>query len=300
MSALLGPLLSSGDGGLTGATKAYDDPVIFRDDRVLDILMSKESNYVPAESNYLSTGIQHEIKPHNRWEVADWMLEVCEDRGVSPEVFVLAMNYLDRFLSVCTISKSQLQLLGAVCLLVSWKVREHRPLPASKLVEYSDFNLTLIDIMEWEVLLLSKLDWDMSAVIASDFLEHIVQRLTILDVSSNLVHIRQQAEARILLCSSHYEFSSINPSLIAIACVLASLEPHFGFRKENLLEFLKSIKSLDNKELIHNLVSRIENLMKNYPLLSSDKSSASTSRNSEDLTTPTKLHDVVAKKYARH
>ncbi|CAB4064454.1 unnamed protein product [Lepeophtheirus salmonis] len=70
-----------GDGGLTGATKAYDDPVIFRDDRVLDILMSKESNYVPAESNYLSTGIQHEIKLHNRREVADWMLEICEDRG---------------------------------------------------------------------------------------------------------------------------------------------------------------------------------------------------------------------------
>ncbi|QQP39491.1 G1/S-specific cyclin-D3, partial [Caligus rogercresseyi] len=72
---------------------AYEDPVIFRDDR--------ESNYVPmsrpaaASSISLST---EGIQPPNRREVADWMLEICEDTGVSPEVFVLAMNYLDRFL----------------------------------------------------------------------------------------------------------------------------------------------------------------------------------------------------------
>ena len=38
-------------------------------------------------------------------------------------------------------------MLGAVCLLVAWKVREHEPLPAARLVEYSDFNMTLVDIM---------------------------------------------------------------------------------------------------------------------------------------------------------
>ena len=57
------------------------------------------------------------------------------------------MNYLDRFLSACPISRSQLQLLGGVCLLVAWKVREHDPLPAAKLVEYSDNNLNVTDIM---------------------------------------------------------------------------------------------------------------------------------------------------------
>ena len=45
------------------------------------------------------------------------------------------------------IVRSQLQLLGAVCLMVAWKVREHEPLPAHKLVEYSDNALTLDDIM---------------------------------------------------------------------------------------------------------------------------------------------------------
>ena len=31
--------------------------------------------------------------------------------------------------------------------MVAWKVREHEPLPAQKLVEYSDHTLTLDDIM---------------------------------------------------------------------------------------------------------------------------------------------------------
>ena len=81
------------------------------------------------------------------FQVADWLMEICEDQQAQPEVFCLAMNYLDRFLGIVRITQSQLQLLGAVCLLVAWKVRQHEPLPAARLVEYSDFNLNLIDIM---------------------------------------------------------------------------------------------------------------------------------------------------------
>ena len=148
------PNLTSGKD--TSGLRAYSDPVIFRDDRVLKTLLRKESKYLPsarlscateASSSPLSIVSGPVIKPHMRKEVADWMLEVCEVEKCHPEVFCLAMNYLDRFLSVCSIGRSQLQLLGAVCLMVAWKVREHEPLPALRLVEYSDFNLTSADIM---------------------------------------------------------------------------------------------------------------------------------------------------------
>ncbi len=127
--------------------RAYSDPVIFRDDRVLKTLLRKETRYVPGSPDDYLAHVQTEVEVHMRKEVADWMLEVCEDQQSQPEVFCLAMNYFDRFLSVCAIARSQLQLLGAVCLLVAWKVREHEPLPAMRLVEYSDYNLTLLDIM---------------------------------------------------------------------------------------------------------------------------------------------------------
>ena len=125
--------------------RAYSDPVIFRDDRVLRTLLSKETKYVPLASNYFE--FQRDLKPHMRKEVANWMLEVCEAEDCQPEIFCLAMNYMDRFLSYVKIGQNQLQLLGSVCLLVACKVRQHSPLPASKLIEYSDFNLDLNDIM---------------------------------------------------------------------------------------------------------------------------------------------------------
>jgi len=235
-------------GSSSSLLRAYNDPVIFRDERVFTTLLQKQTKYVPASAPTLAltTSPASGIRPEMRKEVADWMLEVCEHqshefqpRGCNqicpPEVFCLAMNYVDRFLSACSspIARSQLQLLGAVCLMVAWKVREHEPLPAQKLVEYSDFALTLDDIVEWEVLLLSKLEWDMSAVIAFDFVEHIIQRLERAEqvkeeagmheeMSTNA--LRSSSEALITMCSGHHQFSSLSPCLIAAACVASTLK----------------------------------------------------------------------------
>ena len=75
--------------------------------------------------------------------------------------------------------------------------------------------------------MLSKLDWDMSSVIASDFIEHIIQRVRrfrIEGLDDNSV-IRHHAETLLTLCSAHGSFSSLNPSLVAAASVLTTIRP---------------------------------------------------------------------------
>ena len=37
--------------------------------------------------------------------------------------------------------------MGAVCLLVSWKVRGHSPITAQRLIEYTDYTITLPDLL---------------------------------------------------------------------------------------------------------------------------------------------------------
>ncbi|KAL2747368.1 G1/S-specific cyclin-D2, partial [Vespula maculifrons] len=72
--------------------------------------------------------------------------QVCEEQKCQEEVFPLSMNYVDRFLSICPIRKSQLQLLGTTCLLLASKLREASPLTAEVLVFYTDNSITLDDL----------------------------------------------------------------------------------------------------------------------------------------------------------
>ena len=74
-------------------------------------------------------------------------------------------------------------------------------------------------------MLLSKLDWDMSSVIASDFVEHIIQRVRQLPLGWNPELIRRHSETLVAMCSAHHSFYALAPSLVAAACVLTTLRP---------------------------------------------------------------------------
>lgn len=62
---------------------------------------------------------------------------MCEE-----QVFPAAVNYMDRFLSVCVIKRQQLQLLGATCLLIASKIRSSNILTIDLLSAYTDYSVT--------------------------------------------------------------------------------------------------------------------------------------------------------------
>ena len=112
------------------------------------------------------------------------MFEVTEEQCCEEEVFTLSMNYLDRFLSVMSIRKTHLQLLGTACMFLASKLKVFKKkavkiITAEKLVIYTDHSITLEGLLNWEILILNKLRWDISAVTPNEFLDLLLTRLKV-------------------------------------------------------------------------------------------------------------------------
>ena len=79
--------------------------------------------------------------------------------NISCIIFEISFDEIKSFTKLRFVMfRNQLQLLGAVCLLVSWKVRAHSPITAQRLVEYTDYNVTVdnilvspLDLLEYEL-----------------------------------------------------------------------------------------------------------------------------------------------------
>lgn len=71
---------------------------------------------------------------------------MCEEEGCEEQVFAVAINLLDRFLCACVIQRTQLQLLGSVCLLLASKLRQCRPLSVDNLTFYTDYSVSQQEI----------------------------------------------------------------------------------------------------------------------------------------------------------
>ena len=61
-------------GEVDSIKRAYEDPVLLKDERVLHNLLSTEDKYLPNAAYFKC--LQTDIKPYMRKMVATWMLEV--------------------------------------------------------------------------------------------------------------------------------------------------------------------------------------------------------------------------------
>lgn len=206
----------------TNVQKSYLDSNLIKDDRVLERLLKLEDHYIPR-CDYFKI-VQKELKPYMRRLVVAWMFEVCEEQKCEDDVFPLAVNLLDRFLSVVSIRKTQLQLLGTSCMFLASKLKETIPLTAEKLVIYTDNSVTLEELLNWEILVLNKLRWDIAAVVPNDFLEYLFTRMN-LPECIEIDFIRKHSQTYIALCCIDFLFSNLNPpSMIAAAAICAAFQ----------------------------------------------------------------------------
>uniref|UniRef100_A0A1D5QW81 Cyclin D1 n=1 Tax=Macaca mulatta TaxID=9544 RepID=A0A1D5QW81_MACMU len=177
--------------------RAYPDANLLND-RVLRAMLKAEETCAPSVSYFKC--VQKEVLPSMRKIVATWMLEVCEEQKCEEEVFPLAMNYLDRFLSLEPVKKSRLQLLGATCMFVASKMKETIPLTAEKLCIYTDNSIRPEELLQMELLLVNKLKWNLAAMTPHDFIEHFLSKMP--EAEENKQIIRKHAQTFVALCAT--------------------------------------------------------------------------------------------------
>lgn len=177
--------------------RAYPDANLLND-RVLRAMLKAEETCAPSVSYFKC--VQKEILPSMRKIVATWMLEVCEEQKCEEEVFPLAMNYLDRFLSLEPVKKSRLQLLGATCMFVASKMKETIPLTAEKLCIYTDNSIRPDELLQMELLLVNKLKWNLAAMTPHDFIEHFLSKMPVAEDNKQI--IRKHAQTFVALCAT--------------------------------------------------------------------------------------------------
>ncbi|XP_068169275.1 G1/S-specific cyclin-D1-like [Antennarius striatus] len=213
------PQLLCCEGSRPSIRRAYRDSNLLTE-RVLQALLRAEDKYLPAP-NYFKCA-QREISPHMRRVVATWMLEVCEEQKCEEEVFPLAINYMDRFLSVEATKKNHLQLVGAACMFLASKLKETFPLTVEKLCIYTDNSITSCQLLQMELLVLTKLKWDLSSVTPLDFIDHFLSRLPVR--RENIPILKKHAQTFVALCATDVKFIASPPSMVAAGSVGAAVE----------------------------------------------------------------------------
>ncbi|CAL8379069.1 unnamed protein product [Arctogadus glacialis] len=276
--------------------RAHQDHNLLND-RVLLTMLRAEENYLPAP-NYFKC-VQKEILPGMRKVVATWMLEVCEEQKCEEEVFPLAMNFLDRFLSVEATRKSRLQLLGAACMFLASKMKETVPLTAEKLCIYTDNSIQPGELLQMELLVLSKLKWDLASVTPHDFMEHFLSKLNIHPSTRQI--LRKHAQTFVALCATDVNFIASPSSMVAAGSVAAAVQglylksPDSSLSAHNLTNFLSQIIRSD-PDCLRSCQEQIEALLESSLRQAQQYSVATETKHSEeevDLScTPTDVRDI--------
>jgi hypothetical protein len=92
-----------------------------------------------------------------------------------PETLFLAVNLIDRYLSVRTVMRKKLQLLGVVCMLIATKFEEIDPPKVSELVYITDNTYTKAEILSMECTVLVALNFEIAAPTPVHFLDRLLR-----------------------------------------------------------------------------------------------------------------------------
>ncbi|WJX35254.1 cyclin [Trifolium repens] len=139
---------------------------------IFDYLRTMENKRRPMVG-YIKN-VQLDITSNMRGTLVDWLVEVTDEYKLLPETLHLSVSYIDRFLSLNTLNRRKLQLLGVSSMLVASKYEEITPPKAVDFCEITDNNYDLEEVIKMEADILKSLNFEMGNPNVVTFLKRFV------------------------------------------------------------------------------------------------------------------------------
>lgn len=191
-----------------------------------------------------------QLAPNMRSILFDWMMEVCQEFSLGRETMHLAINFVDRFLSLCadkgpaqpgqkttlhtnTVDRSNLQLLGVTCLFIASKLEEIYPPNGADFANTTADTFTVASIDSMERLILKGLEWKLQSQTPFSWLKMYIKLAGLPETTAGLEGLREgmfctrnfnRMMELIDLATLDIRFSQIFPSMLA-ACALLIVVP---------------------------------------------------------------------------
>ena len=121
---------------------------------ILGHMLSSQSSMLPSPS-YMSQ--QADLNPRMREILIDWLTEVSHKFRLQEETMLLSVSIVDRFLSVQTVGRRRLQLVGCVGMLLACKYEEMLVPEVDDFVHVSDKAYSREELIECEGTVLNAL-----------------------------------------------------------------------------------------------------------------------------------------------
>ncbi|KAL2240015.1 UNVERIFIED_CONTAM: G2/mitotic-specific cyclin S13-6 [Sesamum indicum] len=195
---------------------------------------------------------QPEINPKMRAILVDWLIEVHKKFELVPESLYLTINIVDRFLSLKTVPRRELQLVGISSMLIACKYEEIWAPEVSDFIAISDNAYVREQVLLMEKAILGKLEWYLTVPTPYVFLVRYIKASVPADKEmEDMVFFF--AELGLMNYSSivNYSPSKLSASAVYVArCTLnrsplwtETLKHYTGYSEDQLIECAKMLAS---------------------------------------------------------
>lgn len=134
--------------------------------------------------------VQHEMSPHMRKILVDWLVEVAQEYRLNSDTLHLTVDLLNRFLSLQPVAREELQLVGIACMWIASKFEEIYAPTARNFCYITDNTYDQAQLVAMEARVLERLEFRLALPTSKTFQRRYLQ--VCVDVPSSIA-VRQYA-----------------------------------------------------------------------------------------------------------